>query len=505
MKSVFFSQYSQACKVGGAACLSIFLFAKEPAAQTRTDDVANQAWQAGAITHARKMRILSDKGQAQQPTPAVIPKYSLDLDPSGQIGTYQRNGATLTSSNPFFQNLGTNGRTCFTCHQPKDGWSVSAISAKARYYASNGTDPLFRLVDGATCPTADVSTPHAKLRAYSLLLNKALVRVGLPFPKDAEFSVVSIHDPYHCNTNPVTGLSNPSEGTISVYRRILPSTNLRFLNSIMADGREPSLTSQATDATLTHAEATAAPTKEQLAQIVDFETGLSTAQARGKDGNALDSRDVKGGPIQLSREPFFIGINDPLSSYFSSTIFKLYEAWEGFLGSGRLSRHQEAVARGETVFNDMRFNIAGVAGLNDTLDQEVIRNSSCGTCHDTPNVGNHSVSLPINIGIANAGADSPPHLDISGLPVFTLQCNSGPLARHTYMVTDPGRALISGKCEDIGKFKGPVLRGLAARAPYFHNGSAMTLMDVINFYDTRFNIGFSREQKEDLVDFLNSL
>src|SRR5260370_38306835 len=98
-----------------------------------------------------------------------------------------------------------------------------------------------------------------------------------------------------------------------------------------------------------------------------------------------------------------------------------------------------------------------------------------GPCHDPTNVGNHSVKAPLNIGIADAGANSPPALDISGLPVFTLQCNQGPHAGQTFVVTDPGRALISGKCADIGKVKGPILRGLASPAPHFHTRSAATL------------------------------
>ena len=67
------------------------------------------------------------------------------------------------------------------------------------------------------------------------------------------------------------------------------------------------------------------------------------------------------------------------------------------------------------------------------------------------------------------------------------------------------RAMVSGKCADIGKVKGPILRGLAARAPYFHNGSAATLNDVIEFYDQRFSIGLTAQQKSDLIAFLNSL
>ncbi|MGE5049896.1 MAG: hypothetical protein ACM3PC_15055, partial [Deltaproteobacteria bacterium] len=71
--------------------------------------------------------------------------------------------------------------------------------------------------------------------------------------------------------------------------------------------------------------------------------------------------------------------------------------------------------------------------------------------------------------------------------------------------TDPGRALITGKWADRNRFKGPVLRGLAARAPYFHNGSARSLDDAVEFYDTRFAIGFTAQEKSDLVAFLRSL
>jgi cytochrome c peroxidase len=71
--------------------------------------------------------------------------------------------------------------------------------------------------------------------------------------------------------------------------------------------------------------------------------------------------------------------------------------------------------------------------------------------------------------------------------------------------TDPGRGLVTGKCADIGKTKGPILGGLAARAPYFHNGSAATLDDVVEFYNQRFILNLAEEQKHDLVAFLKTL
>ena len=62
--------------------------------------------------------------------------------------------------------------------------------------------------------------------------------------------------------------------------------------------------------------------------------------------------------------------------------------------------------------------------------------------------------------------------------------------------------MVTGKWNDIGKFKGPVLRALAARPPYFHDGSAATLADVISFYDTRFQARFTEQEKADLLAFL---
>ena len=140
----------------------------------------------------------------------------------------------------------------------------------------------------------------------------------------------------------------------------------------------------------------------------------------------------------------------------------------------------------------MRF---GVAGLNDALNQPVILRL-CGTCHDSPNVGDHSVPAPLNIGLADASRRT------SDLPLVTVICNSTGIVTQ---VTDIGRAMVTGKCADIGKFKGPILRGLAGRAPYFHNGSAATLMDSVNFYDTRFNLKLSQQDKNDLVAFLKTL
>ena len=44
-------------------------------------------------------------------------------NPTGIHRTYNVNGSVYFD-NPFFQSLGTNGRSCGSCHQPTDGWSI---------------------------------------------------------------------------------------------------------------------------------------------------------------------------------------------------------------------------------------------------------------------------------------------------------------------------------------------------------------------------------------------
>ena len=513
-------------------------------AQKAPETASMPAFAPAMIDHARNMRRYKDPDHGVQHTPPIINRFIVDRDPKGAIASFQPNGATVTSNNAFFKDMGTNGRTCFTCHQPQNGWSVSARDVAERFEKSAGNDPIFRLVDGATCPSDDVSTLRAKKRAYKLLTEKGLIRVGLAIPATAEFALTAVDDPYSCTTKPETG-----SGILSMYRRPLPVANIKYLSTVMWDGRESTpngglesdLRTQARDATLTHAQAATSPTDAQLAEIVAFQTGIFTAQIFDNKAKFLTGDNATGGPIALASQEFFIGINDPLGLnpkeiQFTSQIFDLYRPWlsaggpndhgghgtpmatedllkrinitDGWRFDDRerdmVSEHRRSVARGEELFNNTKIAITGVAGLNDDLKVDRI-DGFCGTCHDSPNIGHHSVRAPLDIGVPDAGEKKPPVLDIAGLPVFTLTCTQGLLAGQVYKVTDPGRAMITGKCKDIGRFKGPILRGLAARAPYFHNGSAANLRDVVDFYDQRFNVGFTHKQKTDLVNFLNTL
>ena len=434
-------------------------------------------------------------------------------DSTGIVETFSTTGK-VDLTGPFFQSLGTNGRRCATCHEPSDAWSVSAAHIAKRFEETHGLDPIFHPNDGSNCDhDIDESTVEGRRHAYSLLIKHGLIRIALPVPDGAEFEVVSVSNAYGCNDT----------STLSMYRRPLPSTNLRFLSTVMWDGRESStqtgttpiafatnpadllsdLKHQSMDATTGHAQARKSPTTEQQQQIVAFEMALSTAQDADSGAGSLDTHGASGGPRALVDQPFFIGINDPLGlnpfkTPFNPVVFTLFnDAWV-HAASGQARERRASIVRGQTLFNSRPINITGVGGLNDATGQLVIK-GTCGTCHDAPNVGNHSVSAALNIGVS----DPEGPLDVKYLPVITLRHKTG--NHDVIKTTDPGRALITGKWEDIGKLKGPILRGLAARAPYFHNGSAAELKDVLDFYNVRFDMGLTDAEKHDLVNFLTAL
>lgn len=364
-------------------------------------------------------------------------------------------------SNPFYAPLGTNGRTCATCHVMGNGWSITPASVAARFAISRGSDALFRLVDGAVSPNADVSTPAAMKAAYAMLLTKAVIRVGLAIPSGAEFTVASCDDPY--------GYASAAE--LSLFRRPLPSTNLRFETSLMWDGREPSLAHQAVDATLGHAQATAPPSDAQVAAIVSLESGIYTAQMTDDAAGDLASDGATGGPQQLAMQQL------------GNAGFSTYRAWQVAAGA------RGSIARGEVIFNTRPIDITGVAGLAD-------QQGTCATCHDTSNVGDHGAVLYVDIGTSSSAMRTP------DLPLYTLRQTS---TGATVQTTDPGLALVTGKWVDIGKLKVPTLRALAMRPPYFHDGSAATLDAVVTFYQNRFDWQLTAQDHQDLVAFLAAL
>jgi hypothetical protein len=450
----------------------------------------------------------------------ALPNLLLAPNPGGLAGTYSLAGL-IDRSGPFFQSLGSNGRSCSTCHVQSEGWTITPRGVQARFALTAGTDPLFRPNDGSNSPTIDVSSLRARRSAYSMLLTKALVRVGIGIPDNAEFELAAVDDPY--------GYASSSE--LSLFRRPLPTTNLKFLSTVMWDGRETfkdatssncvagtsncfasihfDLADQSNGATLGHAQAAQPLTTEQREAIVAFETNLFTAQVLDWSAGLLSDDGARGGPVALAGQDFYFGINDTLAgdyathAPFSSTVMTLFDGWANPRPAGRgddtpgapRAAARAAIARGQLLFNTKPIRIRGVKGLNDELAVAEIA-GTCTTCHNAPNAGDHSIPMPLDIGVADAARRS------ADLPLYTLRNKT---TGETLQTTDPGRALVTGKWKDIGRFKGPILRSVASRAPYFHNGSAPDLGAVVDFYDTRFGVGFTQAEKTDLIAFLGAL
>ena len=421
-------------------------------------------------------------------------------NPNGMHATVSTTGS-INTSNEFFQSLGTNGRTCGTCHDAADAWTIVPSHVLSRFNSSQGLDPIFRLNDGANSPKAAVATLAQRQAAYTQLTQRGLIRVGMPLPANAEFTLTFVEDPYTFAT----------ASEMSLYRRPLPSTNLKFLSGVMWDGRETvpgntmfqNLMKQSNDATLGHAQAAVPLTTQQQTNIANFETALFTAQVSDNVAGSLTGGGVNGGPAFLTTQNFYIGINDPLGGNpqgtpFTSKAMTLYDAWANQGGSSAADR-RASIARGQAIFNTRQFQVIGVKGVNDVLfgNLNTPLTATCTTCHDTPNAGNHSVSLPLDLGLTD-----PNTYNTDVMPRYTL---TNKTTGATIRTSDPGKAMLTGKWADIAKFKGPILRGLSGRAPYFHNGFASSLQALVTFYDQRFHIGLDSTQTPDLVNFLQTL
>jgi cytochrome c553 len=459
-------------------------------------------------------------------SPFLLPSET-DPNPTGLGQTLNQNGLTVAALNPFFQALGTNGRTCATCHQPSNSMSMSVSTVQQRYNLSHGQDPLFAAVDGANCPDAVTSSKFYAINdpnnPHSLLLNRALIRIGLPWPPKGitpEFSIVGVSDPTHCELNTNYGLLSKTP-TVSVYRRSLMAANLKYVTTvgkgaaspgqvlaidpytglpesgnIMYDGREPTLQHQAMDAILTHAQASSLPCAAIIQQIVDFENNIYTAQASDNQAQSLTVLGASGGPGTLA--------NGQAGIAAAPNTFSLYASWANLPPSAPQEQQRASVARGEAIFNGRPFIISNVAGINDLAGTNLLP-GTCATCHANTNAGN---DVHPQAQLDEGTSESQFGLPASDLPMFYLVCDAGkstPFNGSQVWTRDPGLALITGKCADIGKVKSAQLRGLASRAPYFHDGSAAGLSDVVNFYNKRFSLNLSRQEMQDLINFLNTL
>jgi hypothetical protein len=469
----------------------------------------------------------------------LMPAISTFDNPLGQIAVLNSGGPVDTKGHPFFVPLGANGRACVTCHQPMNAMSISADAVRERWRQTGGKDPLFAAVDGSNCP----SLPQDLESSHSLLLNRGLIRVSLPWPpvlKDGsrvtpEFSVEVVSDPTGCNTDPVYGVKSGTP-RVSVFRRprvvanlkyvaaesgpfniktgdladVDPETGVPVAMNIMSDAREPTLKTQAAGAASDHLEVRAPLTADQINRIVAFERQVYVAQQRSNLGGNLVE---EAGPDGLGVEALARGQRG-LGDNIHTPVFGFFEPWRN-AGSGNgpsdaERRFRASVARRSDVFFLRPIWIRDTTHINTVgLGNPIKR--TCATCHNARLVGMDLAPGYVDLGTTNYPRWTELALwtEKQELPVFKITCNKDAPA-HSYLgrviyTTDPGRALISGKCFDVGAIVMQQMRGLAARAPYFANGSMKTLRELVDYYDRRFDAKYKEEEKQDLVNFLSVL
>ena len=399
-------------------------------------------------------------------------------------------------------------------------------------------------------PTAR-NLPQQDRASHSLLLDRGLIRVSLPWPPagtdgkpiDPEFTLEVVRDPTGCNTHPEYGLNSP-QPRVSVYRRPRPLANTKYTThenfgvlpfigknglpasrdpdtgrpsvmNLMADARAPSLRVQAQDAAATHLQVRSPLTRAQLDTLFDFESRLYVAEAVDARAGSLTEPD---GPSGLGPQALEKGEAGVLGNNTTRWVIPMENKWRALPRGADESINarnaaRESIQRGHDVYMFRTFWIRDSMHLN-TVGLGNPTKRTCATCHGMHLTGMDTANGWMDIGTTNLpwakeAPLNPWTTEKNELPLFRVTCKDGvpphPFLGRVIYTQDPGRALISGRCNDVGTIVMQQLRGLAARPPYFSNGSASTLREVVDFYDRRYNIGYSEQEKQDLVNFLGAL
>lgn len=446
---------------------------------------------------------------------------------NGTLRLLLDNGPMETKGHPFFTAIGPNGRACVTCHQPADAMSLSAASAARQWQRNGAKDPLFAASDGSNCP----SLPQSERASHSLLIDHGLIRIARPWPpKDIkpDFTIEVVRDPSTCNLDPKYGLKGA--GMVSVFRRPRPVANFKYIEAmgfaydpkagmplpvdpetgkpvsgnLMADGRVPTLEAQMRDAAGAHLGFLKNLDKRDIERILDFERRIYAAQQIDAVGGPLDGDGSMGGAKTLQ-----VSQAGRLGSDGGIPVWSEFEAWEKMPEavkaklSPEVVAFRESVARGARVFRDKTFLITDTAGINSPIGFGNPVRNSCVFCHNMSYMGMDVAPGQVDLGTTNQPfADPAPHL-----PLFRITCTGKPHPHYgrTILTSDPGFALTTGKCADVGRITLQSLRGMSARAPFFSNGSAKDIRTVIDYYERRYNIGYTEQEKRDLENLMRAL
>lgn len=406
--------------------------------------------------------VAEEVGEGEQP---IIEEY-IDRLPNnfpipnsnGLSASYSVTTAPFVAlDNNFFTPQGSNGRDCGTCHAAEGGWSVTPELVTLQFLLTDGLDPLFVNHLDTDTPTCDMSTTEARWNCTTML-RKGMFTRKVNVPSTRDYDVIAASDPFGVGTT----------SSLYFFRRPLPTSNFKS-HSIMWDGANTvgtvmrdGLLKQATGNITGAQQGPNPPDPVIVADIVDYEIGIGHAQTYVLGAGSLTAGGAKGGPKNAVEQPLV------------NARFDLFDAWQN---SSNPKRRQ--IWRGQEVFNN----------------QNVASGKTCRGCHNAANNGQN-----VNGSLFDVGTSRPEFGP--GLAVYTFQRRSDGAILES---TDPGRGIRNGTFADLNKFKTPNIRGLASRAPYFHNGIATDIQGIVDHYENAVGFDFTDAEEADLVAFLTAL
>ena len=121
-------------------------------------------------------------------------------------------GPSISPASTFTQ--GTNGGAVRLAHT-KEAWSINPGTIQDLFDETDGTHPIFNLLDADNPETANVTTVEGRLDAFSMLLSRGVFRRGgVPRP-NSEWELIAAEDP--------NGFANLNR--LVHWRRAMPTIN----------------------------------------------------------------------------------------------------------------------------------------------------------------------------------------------------------------------------------------------------------------------------------------
>ncbi len=349
----------------------------------------------------------------------------IEREDSSRLGIDKKK-ALKGAVNFFSPFPGGNGRSCATCHNPKDGFSLSPATVEARWQRlqrarqinPNADDPLFRSID------ADDGQQD-----FTMLRTRALIKVIVRLP------------------NHVRLTDDPAATHVTLSRAVQSLNMLKHTAPYQWDRTAKTLEQQALKAVNAHIEPTVQPTQEFLETVAEFQRRIFSSAKVKKLSEAVDA----GATVP--------DIDPPLTALER----RGKERFEFFCAKchGGPAQVKNLENRIFPPFDGSTNSVLINVGISNPLPTGFAASPIHGPCFDLP-ARRYTVDLPGGGSVILTSSDPGTVLtDIKAL--------------------DP----VAGR-NVFNRFDIPQLRGINKTAPYFHDHRAKTLEEVVKHYQQFF-------------------